>query len=407
MKALYLSYFGLREPLVQTQVLPYLKELTGDGVAVSLLTFEPALRRSFPASERKRWQEALEADGIRWRALAYHKRPTLPATLYDIAVGAMMVISMIRRDKIDLLHARGHIPAAMALAAKRLAGGRLLFDIRGFMPEEYTDGGMWPAGGFLYRLTKAVERYLLAGSDGFVVLTEKAKSILFPGCHDSDGRGRPIEVIPCCVDLKRFSNGSHASREEIRRRLGIDQRPVLAYVGSLGTWYMLDEMADFFAAARRRIGSYALVLTQSDPALMADRLRSRGLDDSDFVIARVEPDEIPQYLHGADAALSFIKPCYSKLSSSPTKIAEYLASGLPVVCNTGVGDVDDAIAGSNAGVIVRQFDAVTYDAALSQLEILRKDSSLADRCRHAAEQQFDLQKIGSVRYKRLYRRLIA
>jgi len=170
---------------------------------------------------------------------------------------------------------------------------------------------------------------------------------------------------------------------------------------------MLDEMADFFAAAQRRIGSYALVLTQSDPALMADRLRARGLDDSDFVIARVEPDEIPMYLHGADAALSFIKPCYSKLSSSPTKIAEYLASGLPVVCNTGVGDVDDAIVGSNAGVVVREFDAVTYDAALSQLEILRKDSSLADRCRHAAELQFDLQKIGSVRYKRLYRRLIA
>jgi glycosyltransferase involved in cell wall biosynthesis len=407
MKALYLSYFGLREPLVQTQVLPYLKELAADGVAVSLLTFEPALRRSFSASERQRWKETLEGDGIRWRALAYHKRPTLPATLYDIAVGAFTVVSMLLREKIDVLHARGHVPAAMALAAKRLAGGRLLFDIRGFMPEEYTDGGMWPAGGFLYRLTKAVERRLLAGSDGFVVLTERAKAILFPGCLDADRRGRPIEVIPCCVDMKRFGNGSRGSREDLRRRLGMGQRTVLAYVGSLGTWYMLDEMADFFAASRRRTGSYALVLTQSDPALMMDRLRARGLDDSDFLITRVRPDEIPQYLHASDAALSFIKPCFSKLSSSPTKIAEYLASGLPVVCNAGVGDVDDAIGGSNVGVIVSEFDAVTYDGALSRLDILRKDPSLADRCRRSAEQQFDLQKIGCERYKRLYRRLVA
>src|SRR5687768_7432269 len=36
----------------------------------------------------------------------------------------------------------------------------------------------------------------------------------------------------------------------------------------------------------------------------------------------------PSYLSAADAGLSFIKSCFSKIASSPTKNAEYLACGL-------------------------------------------------------------------------------
>ena len=54
LRALYICYFGLREPLVQTQVLPYLCELAGGGVEMSLLTFEPeATRRWTPASSQR------------------------------------------------------------------------------------------------------------------------------------------------------------------------------------------------------------------------------------------------------------------------------------------------------------------------------------------------------------------
>src|ERR1051326_9263552 len=50
-KSLYICYFGLREPLVQTQVLPYLRELAKSGVAIFLLTFEP-----------ERWDDAQMRD---------------------------------------------------------------------------------------------------------------------------------------------------------------------------------------------------------------------------------------------------------------------------------------------------------------------------------------------------------
>ena len=65
-RTLYLCYFGLREPLVQTQVLPYLRKLAEGGVGVSLLTFEPRLKERWTAEELEAERARLEGEGIRW-----------------------------------------------------------------------------------------------------------------------------------------------------------------------------------------------------------------------------------------------------------------------------------------------------------------------------------------------------
>jgi glycosyltransferase involved in cell wall biosynthesis len=304
------------------------------------------------------------------------------------------------------LHARSHIAAAMGFFAKRRSGALLIFDIRGFMPEEYTDAGIWPAGGYLYRLTKAAERRLLKASDGFVVLTERAREILFHKDSLTDSSGHPVEVIPCCVDLKRFSIFDNLSREEVRRELNLSDRRVFVYVGALGGWYLTDEMADFLALAHERDPrAFSLILTQSPPEMMSKRMRARGLAETDYLVRRVEPGLIPRYLKAADATLSFIKPCYSKLSSSPTKIAEYLASGLPVICNAGIGDVDQVIEEDRVGVLVRELNREAYISALSAVEALEHDAELAERCRHSARARFDLEAVGGARYRRLYHNL--
>ena len=79
-RALYLCYFGLRQPLVQTQVLPYLRELVAGGIEMSLLTFEPELKKSWNAGSIAEWRQRLQEDGIEWHMLPYHKRPSLTAT---------------------------------------------------------------------------------------------------------------------------------------------------------------------------------------------------------------------------------------------------------------------------------------------------------------------------------------
>lgn len=407
MRTLYLCYFGVREPLVQTQVLPYLRQLISGGIDVSLLTFEPLLHQRWTTRELAEEQMRLAREGIEWSYLPYHKRPSLPATAYDIAAGAQAALRLAKHHKIDVLHARGHVPAAMAALVKPRIGGRMIFDIRGFMPEEYTDAGVWPEGGHLYRWTKRAEKRLFAAADAFVVLTEQARHLLFPGCTDRDAAGRPIEVIPCCVDPQRFYAAKSISRDEVRRELNLIGRRVIVYVGALGGWYLTNEMAGFLATAYKQdAATFSLILTQSPSELIKQRLRNSGMSTDDYLVREVSPKDVPSYLKAADMAISFIKPCYSKLSSSPTKIAEYLASGLPVITTAGIGDLDEIIEGDRVGVVIKEYTAQAYLQALGEVDALGKEKNLAERCRASAHNRFDLEKVGGERYRRLYRCLL-
>jgi glycosyltransferase involved in cell wall biosynthesis len=379
------------------------------GARVSLLTFEPQLGERWTKTELEEMRVRLAAEGIRWLHRPYHKRPSLPATLYDVQEGARVAARLLRRVEINVLHARGHVAALMGALAKRARGGKakLVFDIRGFMPEEYTDAGVWPENGYLYRGVKRVERFLFASADAFVVLTEKAREILFPGRTETDERGRPVEVIPCCVDFERYRAADDASREELRRELKLTNRRVVVYVGSFGGWYMTDEMAQFMALAHREDATtYSLILTQSEPGLISRRLVALGVPETDFFVGKVSPAEVPRYLKASDIAVSFIRACYSKLSSSPTKIAEYLAAGLPVVCNAGVGDVDACVEGERVGFVVREFGEAAYREALDAVDAMRREGTINDRCREVAERRFDIESVGGAKYRRLYERLL-
>ena len=404
-RTLYICYFGLREPLVQTQVLPYLRQLQSASVQVSLLTFEPRFKETWTAGEIAKQRAALDAEGISWHFRKYHKWPSLPATIYDMSAGAWTILGIMRREGVSILHARNHVPAVMSAIARKFKQAQTVFDIRGFMPEEYTDAGVWPANGYLYRGLKRVERYLLRNSDAFVLLTEKARELVFPGSTDTDQQGRPIEVIPCCVDFARFETVAQVSRESLREELNVTNRRVIVYVGSFGGWYLTDEMTEFLAVAHEQdAATFSLILTQSPRQMVIDRMSSLGIEPQDFLVTQVTPGEVPRYLKAADIAISFIKPCYSKQASSPTKIAEYLASGLPIVCNAGVGDLDKLIEEKNVGALLREFTPQAYLQALNEIDLLRDDATMAER-RGIARQEFDLVGVGRTRYRRLYQRL--
>lgn len=380
MRALYICYFGLREPLVQTQVLPYLRELVAGGVEIELLTFE---QRRFDPAE---WRERLRAGGIEWHSLRYHKRPTLPATLYDIARGAIRAARIARRKRIDIFHGRSHVGAAIGALAKRMSGGRLIFDFRGFLAEEYVSFGRWRAGGLLYRLTKMAERRLLRAADGIVFLTERMRR----------PQDVPFEVIPCCVDVARFAAAGRAD-------LGLSERLVYVYTGALGGYYLVEETAALLAAAREADPrTFALILTQTPPQAIVAALERNGFTADDYRVMTVPPAEVPKYLRAADVGLSLIRTSFARQASSPTKFAEYLAAGLPVISTAEIGDMDAQIEQHRVGVLLSRFDRDAYAEAIRAMTELRRDPELAERCRALARDEYDLHDVGGARYRRLY-----
>src|ERR1041385_7979104 len=178
-RVLYISYNGMLDSLGQTQVIPYVRELSRAGVRFSLLSFEKPHAYT-PAGKEAcaELHDKLSASGIDWHWLPYHKRPSLMATAYDVLAGIRYANRLVKQGRIEMVHTRGHIAAAMALALKRRFDIKFIFDIRGLMADEYIDAGHWRPRSTPVRLTKHYERRALARADGIVVLTERIWPIL-------------------------------------------------------------------------------------------------------------------------------------------------------------------------------------------------------------------------------------
>jgi glycosyltransferase involved in cell wall biosynthesis len=363
------------------------------------MTFEPRLN----PERTRRFAEKLGRHGIAWHRRRYHKRPSLPATAFDVIAGGFAAARLVRRHRLDAVHARNHMPAAMALIAAWFARFRLIFDLRGLMAEEYADAGHWKRGGVPYRLTQWVQRAALRRADGVVTLTEAVRP------HLSEAMAGPDTtfVIPCCPDIERIAERS-AERAAARAELDVGDRPAMVYVGKFTGWYMEREMADFVAAARRLEPELLfLIVTQADPAPMLSELDRCDIGSGDYRVLRAEPEDIGRYLAAADVGVSFVRPCFSKISSSPTKIGEYLAAGLPVVSTAGIGDVDALLREGRVGALVEDFSAEGYEAAAGAVGALRDDPAVPERCLAVARQRLSLRDVGIPRYDALYRRVAA
>lgn len=400
-RVLYISYNGMLDPLGQSQVIPYLKELSRAGVRFTLLSFEGEKAYTSEGRERcRQLREELAKNEIDWRWLRYHKRPSLPATSYDVLAGIRYGSRLVRTEAIEMVHARSHIPATIALALKRRFGLKMIFDIRGLMAEEYVDADHWKKGNVPYRLTKAMESRALQASDGVVTLTEK----IWPAIKDWKGlQGRAVihEVVPCCIDLELF-RFSESDRERIRAELNLQDRFVMVYSGSIGGWYLTDKTADFFVALlKRKPHGHFLWLTGGDQGLIEKLMWERGINPNQFTVRKVAPAEVSGYLSAADAGIAFYKPTFSRMATSPVKVSEYLACALPVIVNAGVGDSDTFVAAREVGGVVKDFNAGEYEQTLKTIEDLLA-GDVRERARTVAENFFDVRRVGLQRYARLY-----
>jgi glycosyltransferase involved in cell wall biosynthesis len=371
---MYVSYDGMGEPLGRSQVLTYLLRLAED-FAISLISFEK------PDSPIDDLRGELAAAGIDWHPLSYHRRPPVLSTLLDVTAGVWAVRSIARSARPDIVHVRSYVPALIAVLAERFTGGRLLFAIRGFWADERVEGAIWAEGGVLYRVAKRCERRFFTQADAVVTLTEASVPQIRAWLG---GREVPVVVIPTCVDLDRFTG-----------RPPRQGGPHAVWSGSIGTWYRFDLVPAVVRALKLPL---TVVTRQRELA------RAQLGDLAANVVTRT-PQEMPLELHAGDVGLCLIKTSFSKVASAPTRLAEFLAAGMPVI-GTPVGDMERLIEDNGVGVILRSEDEAALGEAAVRVLRMAADPAVRDRCRRLARHRFDAA-AGSASYARLYGELLA
>lgn len=391
---LYLTRNGLLEPLGQSQVLAYLRGLSRD-YRITLITYEKDEDRA-DAGRMEAMRAECERLGIRWLPQRFRPQPKVIAP----ALSMLRMVWLLRREVRDhgarLIHARSYIPAAVAMIVSRMTGVPFIFDMRALWPEELITAGRLRRGTLLHRAIVAAERTCLRRAGAVVSLTHAAVDQLgrvYPG----DMAGQRVAVIPTCADLDRF--------------VPAGQAPARRVIGCLGTllsgWFRLDWLASFLSvAATRDEGAVFELTTRDDPARVRAALDPEGRLGDRLRIAPSAPEDVQKLLQGQTASVMFYAGGQiSELGRSPTRLAEILGCGLPVVANEGVGDVARIIREYRVGVLAKGPEPEAMAAAWSELMALLKDPDLHSRCRKAAEEVFSLES-GTEAYARLYEQVL-
>jgi len=376
-------------------------------MSFTILSFE---KRGWNEEEKRRIAKIktmLKDQGIDWRILRYVKLPFLPTGAIDILSGFIYSSLLVLVKRIRVVHARSYVPAAIGLLLKKLLRVEFIFDLKGLFADEYAAVGNWSTKGIFYRLTKIMEKLCILSADINVVVSEPFKDYIkgLPYVKNAR-RDVPVEMIPNCVDVDRFTLNP-VERDRKRRESNLSGRLLLVYTGSLVKWQLPEEMVDIFCRLKSRSEDACFwIITYDDPSNIGDYLKMKGLRDQDFSLFSAPPDEVASYVMMGDVGISFGQPTFTRqVATFPIKFAEYLASGLPVVINSGIGGIDNIVSDYNLGVVIDKFEADNYVNAVEKLIVLLGEGEpLKKRCRRVAEELLSLNTAVD-KYYRIYRRL--
>jgi glycosyltransferase involved in cell wall biosynthesis len=354
----------MTDPLGQSQVLPYLKGLSEKGIEFHLISFEKEERFD---KFRDHIQQICDDTGIHWYPLGYTKKPPLLSTIYDVQRMKRLAHTSHRKHTFSIVHCRSYISALVGAGMKKRFGTKFLFDMRGFWADERVDGKIWslenPVFKTVYKYFKKKEIQFFKEADHVVSLTYNGKNEIesWPAFKTE----KPlIEVIPCCVDLELFDPEKIADTEKETLRSQLEILPgdfILGYVGSIGTWYMLPEMLDYFKVLLNdRPNARFLFVTGENPQSILTASREKGIPDGSLIITSCLHKDVPLHISIFDASIFFIRPTFSKKASSPTKQGEIMAMGIPLICNAGVGDTDLVVEKYNSGKVIQAFTQSAY-----------------------------------------------
>lgn len=360
---LYISYDGMTDPLGQSQVLPYIIGLSKKGYNFHLISFEKQDRYT---SSKKDIEEICHSNNINWHPLSYTKNPPLLSTIKDVYRLNRYATDLHKRYKFSIIHCRSYISSLVGVNLKKKFGIKFIFDMRGFWADERVDGKIWNLKNPIYKIVfnyfKRKEIQFFNEADQIISLTHAGKKEILKS-QKINIKENKITVIPCCSDLQIFNEKmiDLNKSEEFKINNNLMNKKILGYVGSIGTWYLLDEMLAFFKIQKEKHNNlHFLFITKDDASGIFSKAEALAIPKSDISIISSSRQDMPTYISLFNCSIFFIKPCFSKLASSPTKQGELMSMGIPLIVNDGVGDTSFIVEKYRAGITLNNFSEDTF-----------------------------------------------
>lgn len=359
----YVSHDSLIEGIGQSQIVPLANLLVKSGIDVSVLSLE----KSISSHEEANLDEA-----VRWVQRPFGR------------IGALGALSRVIRISISLPHASiYHARGDLAATSVHLRGRtRVLWDVRGLWIDQKVIIGTFPDIPCLIWIGRRLESFVAKRAGAFTTLSAAVEEPL-----RKRNKNLPVhhKVIPTCVDLDRFKYSPLINNDRL-----------LLLSGVFNNYYDL-RLIETVGNHLSRNG-FRVVWHRGGESITEDlKIENLAIHKSRYV-------DMPEIIASSSLGLAI---CKTNIGDSlkgvmPTKVAEFLAVGRPILISEGMGDLDWMIKEHSVGWIVNP--ETDLEELTKEILALIQDPDLSKRCRAVAEKYFNI-KTATSQYLELYRLL--
>lgn len=351
----YVSVDSIQEGVGASQIIPLLKALANQGKTISLTTCEkkePSKALRFEISSAK----------IDWKIVKYGKNGALHGTFRLIKLAK-------HARNARIIHARSDVPAVAV--ALRFPNAKILWDVRSLWADQrkIIDSKGWNQ--ITTYAARKLEKVAARKSLAMTTLTQAVVPIL---------EKRYIKlptiraVIPTCTQVDIFTCSPLPPGDKL-----------CLLPGTFNNFYDLDLMRTVISEIRK-ITMLKVIWVKPQEST------TEILNVGENLTISAAYSEMPGLISNSHFGIVLCKRDNLEVLTAvaPTKVAEFLASGRPILVSKGIGDLDYLVSKYKVGVVVEPHRNM-QPILLEFLELLN-DPEVHMRCRKLAEEMFSMSK---------------
>ena len=375
--SIYLSYDGILDNVGFSQIYNYLININ-TKYKINLITFEKKEKIN-NIKDINTFNKKLYYNNIIWTRKKYHNKPKTVSTIINFLIGIFTCFKLLILKKIKVIHIRGLPSGIMIFPLIYFFSFKIIFDMRGFWAEEKADRANLKRSSIRYKLLLFIEKKLLINSEYIICLTNE--SILYLKKKYDFLKYKNFVKIPTCVDIKRFKYKKKINKKKF----------IFSYLGSVDTAYDINPVLNFLDKFSKKKIKYKIYFFTKKNKILINKLRNYNISKDNYSIKELKFNEVSKFLAKTDIGIFYLNKNLSVKASFPTKIAEFLACGIPIICNDFNKDITNMITKNKLGIIIN-YNKKDINLTINQLKnkILNKKKSVM--CREYANKFLSLDK---------------
>jgi glycosyltransferase involved in cell wall biosynthesis len=238
-----------------------------------------------------------------------------------------------------------------------------VFEVRDLWPESLAAVGVGQENSALHRVLGAIAGFLYRHSQKIVVVTPAFKEHLIRHWAVPPEK---IAVVENGVETDLFAPENVDLG--LRKELGIENRFVACYVGTMGLAHGLDTLVEAAEKLQRSCpdAMFLLVGEGADKERVRALAVTRGLRNLLFVDQQPR-ERIPAFINASDVCLVLLKKTELFKTVIPTKMLEFLSCAKPVILGVE-GQARQLMEGARGGIAIEPESADALVRAMERLE---------------------------------------